>query len=280
MKTAPFHEKTKLWRVPDLTGLELMHATYLTHSFARHSHEGFAVGVIEQGALAFDYRGQSLIASPGMINLANPDEAHTGRAAAETGWTYRMFYLDAELLRKAASEIAGRPENIPFFQAGVLHDHDLACMIRQLHFSLEKGEASRLEQESRLLRMLVCLILRHADAPPILRATGREQGAVKRAKDYIQAYFDENISVEQIARAAYLSPFHFIRVFHKETGLTPHAYLTQLRIRQARALLSRGCPVAAVAYQTGFADQSHLTRHFKRIVGIPPGQYSNFVQDR
>jgi hypothetical protein len=103
MKTESFREQTKLWRVPDIAGLELMHATYLTQSFARHSHEGFAVGVIERGVLAFDYRGESLIASPGRINLANPDEAHTGHAAAETGWTYRMFYLDAELLGKAAS---------------------------------------------------------------------------------------------------------------------------------------------------------------------------------
>jgi AraC-like DNA-binding protein len=153
-------------------------------------------------------------------------------------------------------------------------------MIRQLHLRLESGEASLLEQEFALLRMLVCLILRHADTPPVLRDAGRERGAVKRAKDYIAAYCNENISVEQIAGTAYLSPFHFIRVFHKETGLTPHAYLTQVRIRQARTLLSQGETVASVAYQTGFADQSHLTRHFKRIVGIPPGQYSNFVQDR
>lgn len=275
-----FREQTKLWRVPHIAGLELMRATYLTHSFARHSHEGFAVGVIEQGALAFDYRGESLVASAGTINLANPDEAHTGQAAAESGWTYRMFYLDADLLGKAASEIAGRPENLPFFQAGVICDNRLARMIRELHLRLESGEASLLEQESRLIRMLACLILRHADAPPVLHTAGREQGAVKRAKDYIEAYFSENISVDQIAGAAYLSPFHFIRVFHKETGLTPHAYLIQVRIRQARALLSRGCSVASAAYQTGFADQSHLTRHFKRIVGIPPGQYSNFIQDR
>ncbi len=103
MKSFPVREQTKLWRVPKLGNLELMHAAYLTQTFARHTHEGFAVGVIESGALGFDYRGESLIASPGTINLANPDEAHTGHAAAESGWTYRMFYLDAVLLEQAAA---------------------------------------------------------------------------------------------------------------------------------------------------------------------------------
>jgi AraC-like DNA-binding protein len=280
MKSGKLREQTKLWRLPNLGNVELLHATYITQNFAPHTHEGFAVGVIENGALAFDYRGQSLIAPPGTINLANPDEPHNGHAAAETGWTYRMFYLDAELLRQAASEIAGCPKNLPFFQAGVIWDDELSLVIHGLHRAMEKKEASLLEQESRLLWMLTQLIMRHGDAPPSLCPVGNEHGAVKRARDYIEAYSHENISIEQLTRVAHLSPFHFIRVFRRETGLTPHAYLTQVRVKRARELLSAGWAIAPTAYETGFVDQSHLTRHFKRILGVTPGQYSNFVQDR
>lgn len=280
MRTEKPREQTKLWRMPNAGNLELLHATYVTHSFARHTHEGFAVGVIENGALGFDYRGQSLIASPGTINLANPDEAHNGHAVAETGWTYRMFYLDACLLREAASEIAGRPDNMPFFQAGVIHDRYLAGIIHRLHVTMEKKETSLLEQESRLLWMLTQLVMRHADAPPRLKSVGREHCSVTRAREYIEAYYNEDVSVAQLASVANLSRFHFIRVFSRETGLTPHVYLTQVRIRHARRLLAKGWSVAPVAYETGFVDQSHLTRHFKRILGITPGQYSNFIQDR
>ena len=279
MKSDPLREQTRLWRLPGLGKLELMHASYVTQRFSRHTHEGFAVGVIEKGALEFDYRGERLIASPGSINLANPGEAHNGHAATETGWTYRMFYMDTDLLRQAASEITGHHRDIPFFQAGVIHDTRLARSICQLHMDMEQQDISLIEQESRMLWMLTQLILRHADPPPALRSVGQEHQAVKRTREYIRAHYDENISIRELARVAHLSPFHFIRVFRDETGLPPHAYLTQIRIAEAKKFLGKGWPVASVAYETGFTDQSHLTRHFKRIVGIPPGRYRNFVQD-
>lgn len=273
-------DQAKLWRLPNLGNLELLHASYVTQTFARHTHDGFAVGVIEKGALGFFYRGENLVASTGMINLANPDEAHTGHAAAEAGWTYRMFYLDIDLLQRAASEIVGRPRDLPFFQAGVINDPHLAGIIRRLHFTLETADDSRLEQESRILWMLTQLILRHADDRPALRSIGKERHAVRRACEYIEDHSDENISLNQLAHIANLSPFHFIRVFRSETGLPPHAYLTQVRVKRAKAFLSRGWSIASTAFETGFADQSHLTRCFKRITGVTPGQYSNIVQDR
>ena len=70
-----------------------------------------------------------------------------------------------------------------------------------------------------------------------------------------------------------MSPFALLRAFRRETGLPPHAYLNQQRVRLARLLLDRGVAPAAVAAQAGFADQAHLSRHFKRVVGVPPGAY-------
>jgi len=162
----------------------------------------------------------------------------------------------------------------------VIHDDRLARMIHRLHVAMEENEASLLELESRFLNMLTALIMRHADAPPALCSAGREHTAVKRAKEFIEVYCNENISLAQLANVACLSPFHFIRVFCRETGLTPHAYLNQARVRRAKSLIAAGGAIAAAAYETGFADQSHLTKQFKRILGITPGQYRNFIQDR
>jgi AraC-like DNA-binding protein len=274
-------EQSKFWRLPELGNLELLRATFVTQSFPRHTHDSFAVGVIEQGALGFYYRGENVVASQGTINLANPDEAHTGYAAAETGWTYRMFYLDANILQKVAAEIADRPiPNLPFFQAGVLQDDELARAIHQFHRSLESNAICQLEKESRLLWMLTQLIIRHADAPPTLSTIGREDTAVERARDYIEAYYDDDISIDHLAAVANLSRFHFIRVFRYQMGLTPHAYLTQVRVKRAKDFLVQGWSISATAAETGFVDQSHLTRHFKRIMGVTPGQYRNIVQDR
>jgi AraC-type DNA-binding domain-containing proteins len=275
-------EEVRIWRPPVLPGVELLRATYVTQTFARHTHEGFAVGVIEAGALGFFYRGANVVAARGAVNLANPDEAHTGHAATPEGWSYRMFYLEADLLREAARQVAGKPVGMPFFQAGVLEDDSLAGAIRALHVSMEDGALSTLEKESRHLLMLTALIRRHADAPPALHRAGRERGAVDRTRRHIEEHHAEDLSIETLAALAGFSPYHFIRVFAAETGLPPHAYLNQARVRRARDLLAGGWSIAAAAAETGFSDQSHLTRHFKRIHGMTPGQFlhaSNFVQD-
>jgi AraC-like DNA-binding protein len=267
-----------MWQLAALPNLELLRATYLTQSFARHTHEGFAVGVIEQGALGFFYRGENVTATTGSINLANPDEAHTGHAATEEGWSYRMFYFSADVLRKAACRLSGRNTQMPFFQPGVIRDDHLAGVIRNLHIALENGQDSTLEKESRFLLMLTLLIERHADAPPPVLNIGREHHAVLKTRRYIEANYSEDISIKDLASVGNMSPFHFIRVFAKETGIPPHAYLNQVRVKRARELLAGGWSIAATACETGFADQSHLARHFKRILGITPGQYSNFIQ--
>ena len=278
MESPANRERVKLWRLPELGSVELMHATYITQTFPRHSHEGFAVGTVERGALGFYYRGENVVAPAGAVNLANAGEPHTGHAATGTGWTYRMFYFDSDLLRKAASEMRGRPGDIPFFKTGVIHDGPLAGIVRTLHMSLEEGEISRLERESRFLWMLAQLISQHADAPPPLQAVGRESRRVRLARELIEAHYSENIPLSRLAAVTDLSAFHLVRVFRSATGLPPHAYQTQVRINRARALLQMGRTIAATAFEVGFADQSHFTRCFKHFTGITPGQYRKIIQ--
>ena len=98
-------EKVDFWMIPQLNNLELLHATYINQSFTKHIHDCFAIGVIEQGALKFSYRGEKVVAPSGYINLVIPGEAHDGSAVSNEGWTYRMFYLNPQLLKLAAHEI-------------------------------------------------------------------------------------------------------------------------------------------------------------------------------
>jgi len=127
--------------------------------------------------------------------------------------------------------------------------------------------------------MLSRLIDRHTYSPRAAVTIGREQAAMQRVIAYLDHHFPEDLSVDTLAGIACLSPYHFIRTFARQTGLTPHAWLMQLRARKAGALLSRGLPIADAALQCGFADQSHLSRIFKRLWGYTPGQYRNSVQD-
>ncbi|MGZ3601758.1 MAG: AraC family ligand binding domain-containing protein [Ktedonobacterales bacterium] len=271
----PAEEIATFWRDPALHNLELLHAHYVTHSFAPHSHEGFAIGVIERGVERFAYRRANHIAPAGSIVVINPGEMHTGSALLPDGWSYRMLYPEAHVLQAVASEMSGRPRDIPFFAEAVIEDPALADAILQAHALLETP-STPLERESRLLPVLARLIERHADDHPLRPQWQRMQpsSAVWSVRDYLAEHYAKAVTLDELASLAGLSPFHLLRAFSAAVGMPPHAYLTQVRVRRSKALLAAGLPIAEVAALTGFVDQSHLTRHFKRIVGVAPGQYA------
>jgi AraC-like DNA-binding protein len=278
-KAAPMDYEVHLALPAAIPGLQLLHARFRRQAFPRHSHEGYGVGVIEAGALGFYYRGENLVAPAGRINTVNPGEIHTGQAAADRGWTYRMLYFSAEFLQKMTESIASRSIPLPILTQGVINDPQLAGLLRQTHILVGDRQVARLDQETRLLILFSHLLIRHTCEPPNLVAAGAEPTAIKRVLDYLDAHCDEDLPIETLAGLACLSPYHFIRVFSRHTGLTPHAWLMQHRTRKAQGLLRRGVAIADVAAQTGFTDQSHLTKTFKRLLGYTPGQLRNSVQD-
>jgi AraC-like DNA-binding protein len=106
-----------------------------------------------------------------------------------------------------------------------------------------------------------------------MNATGFEKIKINRVKEYLNAYYGRDITLDDLAEVAQFSPYHLLRTFRSSVGLTPHAYLIQIRIEEGKRLLRTGNPISDVSATTGFTDQSHFTRHFKRIMGITPGQY-------
>lgn len=267
------------FRPTGLTGVELLHARYERQSFSRHSHDGYALGVIEAGALGFRYLRRDLVAGPGEVNLVVPGECHDGRPAGGTGWTYRMFYLAPEVLGQAAAELdLGR--GLPDFAAGVLHDPVLAQTIRLTHNRLSDAGSGTLEKQSLMTRLLTCWIRRHAEERGTLPRLGPEPRAVSRAREFLAARFHADPSLADVAQAAHLSPFHLLRVFARATGQTPHEFLIQKRIDAARNLLASDLSLARIAAECGFADQSHMTRLFRRQHGITPGRYRKILLNR
>ena len=148
-----------------------------------------------------------------------------------------------------------------------------------LHLCLENS-ASKLEKESLLIWTFARLISKYAQAPPPIKPISPEISAIKLTQEYLKANYSENISLEQLSNLVNLKPLRLLRVFRKTLGLPPHAYLIQLRVTQAKKLLAMGISIANAAAETGFSDQSHLHRHFKRVVGVTPGQYVKGFEPR
>jgi AraC-like DNA-binding protein len=260
-------------RAPDLGELELLHAHFVTHSYAPHAHDGFAIGVIEAGAERFRYRRGTHEAPAGAVVMINPGEPHTGAAAMPGGWQYRMLYPAADVLRGIASELAGHARQVPFFPEPVAWDPAMARALGELHRLLEVNR-DPLERDTQLRMVLAALIQRHADTlhlPPPARA---EAATVHRVREYLDEHAAEPVTLDALAELSGMSGFHLTRIFAQNIGMPPHAYLTHVRVQHAKHLLARRLPPVEVAHLVGFYDQSHLTRHFKRIVGVPPAQYA------
>ena len=272
---ASFGESARLWSVPHFNNLRLMRATYITYAFSRHVHDYFAIGVIEAGVQTFSYRHERHITQPHGLFIVNPGEPHDGEAATEAGFTYRVLYPEADMMQQVAAEIRGRDGgDVPFFSAAVIDDPVLYQAFRRTHAALE-NETSALEQHSRLLLLLGALITRHADSHFRARTLGRERREIERTRQYLDYHYAEDVTLAQLGRVAGLSPYYLVRVFHREVGLPPHAYLASVRVRRAQDLLAAGAPIVDVAYATGFSSQSHLTNTFKRFIGVTPSQYAH-----
>jgi len=262
-----------------LGNLELLHALNITHDYPRHIHEEYCLVIMLQGVETHLCRGRSYKARAGCLMLLNADEAHSSKSV---GTEYRVIHISPKALKRIGFEVFGRDLAVPYFAEPVIKDPLLFRALLDLHLQLEQN-ASQLEQESALIAAVGLLLARHNKIQPTLQPLGKEPGRVKLLQDYLKAHYAENVSLSQLAAIAHLSPFYLLRVFRNEVGFPPHEYQTQVRIAHARQLLQAGHSISQAAQATGFFDQSHLTRNFRRIVGLTPGRYlsqSKIVQDR
>jgi AraC-like DNA-binding protein len=266
----PQREFARLWRNSDLNDLELLHARFLTTSFAPHTHDTYAIGIVESGAESFAYRGKQHLAGAGALAVIHPGELHTGGPFGSEGWRYRALYPDASLITKTLAEMGCNANHLPFFGEAVIDDPALLQEFVAMHRRLEE-DIPLLEREARLICALSMLIERYADPVQTLRPVKPEHHAVARIVDFLHDNLSDPIKLDELADLTQLSKYHLLRVFRNEMGLPPHAYLNQLRIERAKALLLTGAPPASVAAEVGFADQAHLTRLFKRTIGVTPG---------
>ncbi|GLY71891.1 AraC family transcriptional regulator [Actinoallomurus iriomotensis] len=264
-------EVAKYRQHPTEPGVDLLSARFVTHRYTRHAHATYTIGLIESGVEEFQHAGSLLRVTSGQVALLNPQVVHTGQAGVPEGWRYRVLYPAVDLVREVAAEL-GAPGGTPHFPATVVDDPAVARLLRSVHASAARGDA--LASSSALRTALASVLRRHAARPPHADDEGTAPRAVRAARDLLHARPDDPPSLDELAAAVGSRPFVLLRAFRAAYGLPPHAYLTNLRVQRARALLDAGLRPAEVATVVGFTDQAHLTRHFKRVVGVPPGAYA------
>jgi len=259
----------------DLSGgaCNLLRAEHFSRRFPPHFHDTFAVGVVERGAAIIRTQAGEWTATAGSLLTFAPGEIHSAEPATTAGYSYRMMYPSEELVREIRR---GRATHTRF-QAPVIHDAALGRSIAKAHAPVMDGSTSSSAEDRLLggLRTLFARYLSNASAPA-RRASDAE--IVDQARAMLAERFQQRVRLQTVADANGVSQFHLIRLFRRVLGVTPHAYLVQLRVNHAQSMLAAGSRVADVAYDCGFSDQSHLTHAFKSAVGVPPGQFVRQVR--
>ncbi|MFC4502197.1 MULTISPECIES: AraC family transcriptional regulator [Streptomyces] len=253
--------------------LDLLTACFDKHVYAPHAHDEFTVGVCVGGTEIIAYRGGHIRTGPGSIVVLAPDEMHTGGPGNDTdGYAYRALYADPGLFTD------GVLGGVPHFREPLLHDPELAAAFRTAHTELSACP-DPLEAESRLPWLLTALARRHSTARPGSDTVPGADRIARTVRDRLADELQDPPSLADLAAGLGLSRYQLLRAFRTTMGVPPYAWLAQYRVHRARGLLDAGLRPAEIAPLVGFADQAHLTRWYRRVLGVTPAAYRNSVQD-
>ena len=264
-------EYSTYFRPPGLTGIEALHARFVDHAYRPHSHPTWTVAVVERGAARFELDSTHQRAAQGELFVLEPESVHTGMADVPEGWAYKVLYIEPTLLHESAERDGAPPRAARWV---VFRDVGLRAALERAHAALASETSGGLATEEAVLGAVDALRPHLRPGPPSRGRDRAEHAAVRRARSHLRDRWDQRVTLAELAAVAGLSRFELVRRFREQNGVTPHAFQTNLRIDEARRLLAGGIPPAAVAARCGFADQPHLSRVFKRAVGVSPGRYA------
>jgi AraC-like DNA-binding protein len=261
----------RFWNGRCSQGLSLMHADFQTQEFAPHRHEELVIAITEIGGSVIQSRGVIDNADTSALLVFNPSEPHAGWMGASGHWRYRSLYLQQIALDDLSHALG--TERIPYFTRNWISDPELALHLKTLHHALD-GNHDPLLQRELMVAGFGALFTRHGSGGLRVEPVPSDRIRVGKAIDYIRARLAMPILLADLSNTLGLTQFQVIRLFKRTIGMTPHAYVLQLRLDAARRYLAAGSAIGDAAVASGFYDQSSLTHHFKRTYGLTPLQFA------
>ncbi|MDZ5621355.1 AraC family transcriptional regulator [Nocardioides bizhenqiangii] len=256
--------RVRAWR-PDVPGVaEVLHAHFPDHAYPMHTHDTWTVLIVDVGTVRYDLERQEHSTARSRVTLLPPYVAHDGRSTNAGGFRKRVLYLEPDAVDV---DRLGRAVDRPEWS-----DPPLRAAVDRVHRSLaHRGE--ELEAEVGLA-LVTERLRRHLAGVDVAPGDRRDSTLARHLRELLDAHVVDGITLEEAAAVLAAEPAVLVRAFRRETGIPPHRYLTGRRIDLARRRLLNGERAADVAVSVGFYDQAHLTRHFRRLLGVTPGAYA------
>jgi len=251
----------------------LLQARYEDTAFSPHYHDYYGFALVDAGVEAYFARGVNHLVTPAEIVMLNPGDVHTGGMYGNAGWTYRMLILEPPTAGQLAEASLGRSWN-PLFRAPVAQDPLVRAALAHVM------DAQHLWPElvdERLAAFFELAMHRQGDArpPPAGHAVS---DALTDIRDLLLDEPLQRRSLDELSAFSSLSRTYIVTAFRRRYGLPPMAFQLHHRLSRARReLLRNRRPIAQIALENGFYDQSDLNRHFRRFFGISPARMRRHI---
>jgi AraC-like DNA-binding protein len=254
----------RAWR-PGLPGVvEVLHAYFPSHAYPTHTHDAWTVLIVDEGAVRYDLDHREHGLAQAQVSLLPPHVPHDGRSVLPQGFRKRVLYLAPD--RLGGDHLIGAAVDQPEYVDPILRHR-----IHQLHRVLRDGQED-LEAQSRLT-LIEERLSQHLRRTVVAPPDRSDSGVAAQLRELLDSKVTDGITLEDAAKVVHAHPAHLVRAFSREYGMPPHRYLTGRRVDLARRYLLDGHPAAEVATLAGFYDQSHLNRHFRKLLGVTPASF-------
>lgn len=268
----------KINRIAAVGGASIRFCRTSQAEFQAHSHVALSVTAVLRGDMDVVVGDESFTASAGESILTDSACMHAARAEREVEFV--SIHVEPELVVELSADmgLASIGAEIRFKRAQII-DGEVFRIAERMASEVLKARSGRRQMLDALLREVVVLLLRsHLSVRKSTRIELSRAGPVdrrlRRAIEFIHDNYASDVALGEMAAAAYLSEYHFARLFKQVTGVTPHVYLANVRLERARSLLTEtSLPIVEVAAMVGYQSQSHFTRLFKSVTGVTPGAY-------
>jgi AraC-like DNA-binding protein len=242
----------------------VLHARFTDHAYPRHTHDAWTVFIVDDGAIRYDLDRRAHAADGATVSVLPPHVVHDGRPATSHGCRKRVLYVETSVL---GEELTGPAVDFP-----AILDGSLRRDVARLHDSLDCADDT-FEVETRFAfvaeRIRTALGAAPAGSDPLPAGELAE-----RLRAFLDAHLFEPLTMAAATSELGAGPTQLARAFSDAFGIAPHAYVLGRRLDVARDRILGGQPLADVAADVGFYDQAHLTRRFRRFLGIAPGRFA------
>ncbi len=264
--------KYKFFKSRHLPYLEARFVKDSSNHYHKHFHNTLSIGAIEEGKVSFAHLQENRMLYPDELVVINPNIVHSCNPVENESRTYHMIYLDTIWCQKLQESLFRELNSYIPVSEFILKDKNLYTKFINLNYKLLDSDIFYLEKEELLQNFMVELFGQYCDKT-IHSCIDKENINIKLAKEYIEENINSNPTVKEISKYLNISEFHFFKLFKQAFHISPHAYLLNQKICRAKELLANQEEIAQVAYELGFADQSHFSRVFKSYVATTPNEY-------